>query len=465
MTTQARRDLRLEHLYEISKLFAGVDTNAQPFDAALRVVARTVKLRCAILAEQDEHQLRRTVWTEGVRVGRASRTHMSRTSAYLLASQPARADVVENPGATPLPRQRHGPRSDHAFIVLPLVLARRAPFGALLLEGAEPFTEPDLKFICAVTSQLAVALDQQRNWRHDIARRDEAEKAQAVAEHHRMVAEAAQAKSEALGVENARLYEEAQQAVRVREQVLAIVSHDLRSPLSTIMLSAGQLVERPPADERRVDVPIAAGRIQRASARMLRLIEDLLDFASIEAGKLAIRRQPEDAHLLIQEAAAGFNELAASSHVVLTAQAPGPLPAIWCDRDRLLQVLGNLLGNAIKVTAPRGEITLTATARPSDVVFAVADHGPGIRSDEVEHLFERYWRSGDARYRGTGLGLAIARGLVEAHGGTIWVQSTLGQGATFSFSVPTAKAAPGERPTQINLSNSESPSFHTGTPQ
>ena len=227
------------------------------------------------------------------------------------------------------------------------------------------------------------------------------------------------------------MYDEAQQAVQVREQLLAIVSHDLRSPLGTILMTASTLAKTGV-------LPKAVARIQRAASQMLRLIEDLLDFASINAGRLAIKRKPQDPSLMIQETLANFEGIAQEMGLLLTADHAPMLPPVFCDCGRILQVLSNLVGNAIKVTAEGGHITLRVEAREQEVLFTVSDSGPGISEADVQHLFERYWRSGDTAYKGTGLGLAIASGIVSAHGGRIWAESEIGRGATFLFTIPTA---------------------------
>ena len=251
------------------------------------------------------------------------------------------------------------------------------------------------------------------------------------AERRRIVAETSSDRYAALAAENARLYEQAQHAVRAREQLLAIVSHDLRSPLGTIVMAADLLAttDAPPR---------AVGSIQRAATRMLRLIEDLLDFASIESGRLTMRRQPLDPRSLIEETLASFEGVTQAKGQQLTAKGEPQLPQIYCDADRILQVFSNLIGNATKVVPEGGTITLQAQTRGHEVLFAVSDSGPGIGAQDLPRLFDRYWRSDEAEYRGTGLGLAIARGIVDAHGGRIWVESELGHGATFYFTIPTA---------------------------
>ena len=190
-------------------------------------------------------------------------------------------------------------------------------------------------------------------------------------------------------------------------------------------------------------LPEAVGRIQRAADRMLRLIEDLLDFASIESGSLAIKPRPEDVELIIQETAANFEGALKQKGLALAVEVAPSLPLCCCDRDRVLQVLSNLVGNASKATPAGGHLTLGVSARGSDLVFTVSDDGPGISPDDVKHLFERYWRSGQAEYRGTGLGLAICRGIVFAHGGELWVETVLGFGAKFSFTIPAVDPPPG----------------------
>jgi signal transduction histidine kinase len=246
-----------------------------------------------------------------------------------------------------------------------------------------------------------------------------------------MTAESSSHKYEALAAENARLYEQAQQAVHVREQILAIVSHDLRNPLGTILMTTDALAKKGA-------LPQAVGRIHRAAERMLRLIEDLLDFASIEAGRLAIKRQPQDPGALVQETLASFEGVAQEKGLVVTAEVEPDLPKVFCDRDRILQVLSNLVGNAVNATPEGGHITLRVEARGHELLFAVSDDGRGISEEDMKHLFERYWRSGEAEHKGTGLGLAIARGIVTAHGGLIWVESELGRGTAFLFTVPAA---------------------------
>jgi len=444
---------RLEDLYEISKLFARFESVHETFDAALALVAKTQALRSAILVEVENGQSRMIVWSsraEDPAQLHAAKEHVQAACTYLVGGESLEyLELTEQAGVTLLPGGPDpGPTVANPFIVLPLVVAKRPPFGVLQLEGSVPFDRADLMFVNAIANQLSIALDRDRAWRRDIARRKRAEQDTAdaeargvMSERGRAVAESSMARFEALATDNAVLYERAQRAVRAREQILSIVSHDLKNPLAAILLTAGTLAKSSPAVERRRGLPQAVGIIHRSANRMLRLIDDLLDFASIEAGHLAVKRQSENPGALLQETVASFATAAETKHLRLTAELEPNLPPISCDRDRILQVLSNLVGNATKATSAGGSIILRLENRGRDLLFSVADDGPGISEEDAKHLFERYWRSQEARYSGTGLGLAIARGIVSAHGGRIWVDSVLGHGAKFSFTIPLVESA------------------------
>jgi signal transduction histidine kinase len=234
-------------------------------------------------------------------------------------------------------------------------------------------------------------------------------------------------------LEHARLYRQAQDAIGLRDQMLAIVSHDLRSPLSIVVMAAGALEEMLP----RGDASNAIRKIQRAAQRMERMIRDLLDYASIDAGTFSIHTRAQDVHAILAESLAGFEAIARVRHVELELVVPDDLPPALCDRDRILQVTGNLIGNALRIVPAGSLVIARADRREQDIMISVVDTGPGISKRDQSWLFERYWRGGH-QYQGTGLGLAIARGIVHAHGGEIWVESELGQGATFRFTLPIA---------------------------
>lgn len=235
-----------------------------------------------------------------------------------------------------------------------------------------------------------------------------------------------------LAVENARLYREAQQATRLRQNVLGVVSHDLKNPLNALRLYCALLERRVSTDSARD----AVASMKRTISQMERMVTDLVDIAALEAGQLRIDRRLHQPAEIVAEAVLTFLPLAKESGVALSGTAAADLPAVACDRGRVLQILGNLLANALKVTEEGGRVEVTVEATGSEVVFAVRDTGCGIAPEELPHLFERFWRGREAAYTGTGLGLSISRGLVHAHSGRIWAESQPGAGSTFRFALP-----------------------------
>ncbi|HLL55656.1 MAG TPA: PAS domain S-box protein [Myxococcaceae bacterium] len=242
----------------------------------------------------------------------------------------------------------------------------------------------------------------------------------------------------ALAVDNAQLYWTAQRATQARDEVLGVVAHDLRNPLNAIVLSASKLQRRPPevSEERRARQP--SETILAASRMMNRLIQDLLDVARIEARQLSMERAPQPVAPLVQEALEAARPLAPT--VTFEGDVPERLPPVDADRDRVLQVLSNLIGNAVKFTPRGGRITVAAWPFGDEVLFAVQDTGAGILPSHLEHIFDRFWKADVTdRRRGAGLGLAISKGIVEAHGGRIWVESEPGEGSTFFFTLMVAR--------------------------
>ncbi|MCY1077362.1 sensor histidine kinase [Archangium lansingense] len=243
----------------------------------------------------------------------------------------------------------------------------------------------------------------------------------------------------ALAIDNARLHEKSEQATRTRDEVLRIVAHDLRTPLHVISLSTGVLLKCPPEKRATDTKPLEA--IRKAVDRATRLIQDLLDVARMEAGRLSVDRELEQTAPLVKEAAELHRTLAEEKSIQLTATVPEDAPPVFADRDRVLQILSNLLGNALKFTPAGGQITLRAEPAESMMRFSVSDTGSGIPADDLPYLFEPFWQAHAGRKQGTGLGLAIAKGLVDAHGGQIWVESSPGVGSTFFFTLPIASPA------------------------
>ena len=233
-------------------------------------------------------------------------------------------------------------------------------------------------------------------------------------------------------LENARLYAAAQRANRARDEVLGVVSHDLRNPLSAITMAASALRGNEPMNR---DELLAM--IGESAEWMNRLIQDLLDVANIDRGHLSLHRASVAPESMVEQAIHMFSMEAVAHRISLTAQPAPPLPAVNADPARVVQVLGNLLRNAIKFTPDGGSITVSATRQDNMVVLSVRDTGRGIAPEVQEKVFDRYWQARDgARTHGSGLGLSIAKGIVEAHGGRIWLESSPGQGSTFSFSLP-----------------------------
>jgi PAS domain S-box-containing protein len=233
----------------------------------------------------------------------------------------------------------------------------------------------------------------------------------------------------AVAIENARLYRASVQATKLRDQVLGVVAHDLRNPLSTILTQVWALKRPGPEPERRSQKPMEV--IERRAKRMNRLIQDLLDVALMEAGQLTIERAQLSAGGLVVEAVDMQRPLASSSSLELRVEVDPDVPDVLGDRDRLLQVFENLIGNAIKFTKAGGRITAGAASRNDEVVFWVADTGCGIASENLPRVFDRFWQATRA--------------------GRIWVESTTGRGSTFFFAIPTVSAA------QDRLSNRRRP--------
>ena len=223
-------------------------------------------------------------------------------------------------------------------------------------------------------------------------------------------------------------------AVITRDQVLGIVSHDLRDILTTVMGFAA-LIEKGPAPDQ---ATLYAQRISRSGVRMERLIGDLVDVASIAAGALAVTREVADLTPVVVEALDTFQQRAEVAGVVLNSDLTPPLTGAAFDPPRVLQVLTNLLTNAIKFSPAGGRIVVRASRVGEDIHVSVSDQGIGIPADNIEAVFERFRQVRQNDRRGVGLGLYISKCIVQGHGGRIWADSRLGEGSTFSFTLPLA---------------------------
>jgi signal transduction histidine kinase len=228
-----------------------------------------------------------------------------------------------------------------------------------------------------------------------------------------------------------------ERAVEVRDEVLAVVSHDLRNPLAAVAVTADLLERR--CDRVAPDLSRHARTIQRHVVEMNRLIGDLVDVAKIEAGRFPIKLTVSSSERIGREAVERFLPLAGAAGVALELRTGGAaLPDVRCDPQRILQALSNLLGNALKVTASGGQVAVIVEGVADQVRFTVSDTGRGIEPEDLPHLFDRFRRGRSPGYEGSGLGLAIVRGIIEAHGGSVSVESAPGQGARFSFALGTA---------------------------
>ena len=242
----------------------------------------------------------------------------------------------------------------------------------------------------------------------------------------------------AVAVENARLFHAAQQAVSLREEVLAVVSHDLKNPLGSISLSVQLLRRLVPEGEQGERMRKHTRTIEHSVERMDRLIRDLLDMASIHAGQVKLELGRYAADDLVREGLVLLEPLAIQKRIDLRTRLCRERLWVSCDRDRVYQVLSNLVGNALKFTPEGGRVTVEVEPEGDFVRFSVKDTGPGMPAEALPHLFQPFWQARRTARQGTGLGLFISRGIVEAHGGGLEVDSQEGRGSTFSFTLPRA---------------------------
>jgi signal transduction histidine kinase/ActR/RegA family two-component response regulator len=228
------------------------------------------------------------------------------------------------------------------------------------------------------------------------------------------------------------------QAILWRDEALAVVAHDLRNPLSVITMASNTLYQRHTDSLSRRPIE----RIMRAAERADHLIRHLLDVNAIEGGRFSIEVRRVETPNVILAAIESQQSLAASASVILASDLTPELPPIEADEERLLEVLENLIGNAVKFTNAGGSVTVGALAREGEILLSVKDTGQGIPAGQLQHLFDRFWQARKRDRRGTGLGLTICKAIVEAHGGRIWAESEAGAGTTMFFTIPTNYARP-----------------------
>lgn len=252
----------------------------------------------------------------------------------------------------------------------------------------------------------------------------------------------------AIALDDERMYREAMEAARAREELLQVVSHDLRNPLSAVLLKAAQITRllrnAEGADNARI-LRSAEG-IAEASKQMRHLIDDLTDLSRIDTGnRLHVDVRPGEAVELARTAIEAHRPLAAARNVNLMADLPDERIPLACDGERVQQVFANLIGNAVKFSQDGGTIVVRAAKSDSEAVFSIADNGPGISPEHRRLLFNRYWQA-KLMKEGLGLGLYVAKGIVEAHGGRMWLQTETGVGNTFHFSLPLSYQGAAEPP-------------------
>jgi signal transduction histidine kinase len=264
-----------------------------------------------------------------------------------------------------------------------------------------------------------------------------------------------------MALEQSRLLQKAQRAVAARDRALSIVSHDLRTPLSTIQICAHALLDPEPAPAN--GIHHMGELIERSAAWMQQIVEDLLDRASLDAGSLALNRRTTSVSEVFDAARLMFAAVAEELSIDFVLRDGSNMLTVNADPDRLLQVLSNLINNALKFTAAGGRVELVAQNVDEDlsaalragkqgqaVRFTVNDTGSGISTDDLTHVFDWSWHSPTGNKKGAGLGLAIAKGLIEAHQRRLHVESVLGVGSSFWFTMPAANGdAPNSRKSGI----------------
>jgi PAS domain S-box-containing protein len=410
ITERKRGEAEQQFLAELGPVLASTLDEEEMLQRVVDLVTRRIADFCIVDLVEDGQLLRMTVSSRDLSKRAVAdalwRLPLDRARPYLLseAVRTRRPMLVQRPSGDVLAAMTQSPEHLHivegleiaSLVAVPLMASERLA-GAIALiasRGSREYDARDVRF----AEELA--------WRTAIA------------------------------LENARLYRKAREATQARDDVLAIVAHDLRNPLSSIAMQAALLRRR--AQPRAGSEATAGEAIQRAAIRMTRLIEDLLDITRMEAGRLSVEQARLAALPFVTECVESQRNLAEAASIELRIDTPHELPDLWADRDRLSQVFENLIGNALKFTAAGGRITIGAEVRESDVLFRVRDTGSGIAAEHLPHLFDRFWQARRTERQGAGLGLPIVKGVIEAHGGRVWVESAPGQGTCFFFTVPQA---------------------------
>jgi signal transduction histidine kinase len=237
--------------------------------------------------------------------------------------------------------------------------------------------------------------------------------------------------------EQERRLAELQDGVRARDQVLASVAHEVRTPIGIVLMQADSMVHRQPPDADWLQKRVSS--IHRAAERIDRLVEHLVEFTNLRAGRLKVAVDDHPPAELVREAIETFRPVAQERNIVVQTDLAAELPPLRCDRERVLQVFSLLAGNSLRALPDGGQVTMRAQPDGEGVIFSVEDNGPRIDPGDLPHVFDRAWRGERGTPGRSGVSLAISKGIIEAHGGRIWVTSD-GTATTFAFSLPVARA-------------------------
>lgn len=242
----------------------------------------------------------------------------------------------------------------------------------------------------------------------------------------------------ALAIDNARLHDLVHVGIRARDDMIGIVSHDLRNPVNAVKMLTGVMLDPSREEPLSSEMVEYATIIRQAAEQMDSLIRDLLDVTRVEAGRLNVAARPEDTEELLSDALRTLAPVVQEKSLTLRLTAPDDIPRVMAEKERVGQALSNLVGNAVKFSPPGTEILVRVSVLDGEVLFSVSDRGNGMTAEQLSHAFDRFWQSSRTDRQGAGLGLAITKGIVEAHGGRIWAESRLGAGSTFYFTLPIA---------------------------
>ncbi len=246
------------------------------------------------------------------------------------------------------------------------------------------------------------------------------------------------ARRAAVAIDNARLHDLVHTGIQARDDMIGIVSHDLRNPVNAVKMLTGVMLNRQQEEPLPAEMADYASIIRQAAEQMDGLISDLLDVTRVEAGRLAVDLKRENTEELLSDALRTLAPVTNEKSITLRLNAPDDLPDVMADRERIGQALSNLVGNAVKFSPSGGEIIVRVAVLDHEILFSVSDKGKGMTAEQLSHAFDRFWQSSRTDRQGAGLGLAITKGIVEAHGGRIWAESSPEAGSTFYFTLPIA---------------------------